>query len=182
MRVASIAVVVCLSVLASYAAQSARTSTGVVFGKVTNSAGAPLGGATVKLTGGAFPTRTTATGTAGDFRFADVPFGTYVLDVSLPAFVTLQRPVLVSADFPQSSPVILTLIAVDLKSRAGATRSGAPAEAPPGGIGAESGIPGGTIGGVVGGLPAAPPPPRCASTPWRQHSGRTRRVRDPIQL
>lgn len=161
MRVASIAVVVCLSVLASYAAQTARTSTGVVFGKVTNAAGARLGGATVKLTADRFPTRTTTADTAGEFRFAGVPFGTYVLEVSLSGFVTVKRPVLVSADAPQSSPVIVTL--VPMKGQAASTPRAGPVPAPPPpsphAIGAEGGIPGGTIGGVVGGLPSAPPPP-----------------------
>ena len=119
MRVASIAVVVCLSALASYAAQSARTSTGVVFGKVTNFAGGPLGGATVKLTGGRIPTRTTTADTAGEFRFADVPFGAYVLEVSLSGLVTSKRPVLVSADAPQSSPVIVTLVAAPFRGQKG---------------------------------------------------------------
>jgi Ca-activated chloride channel family protein len=166
MRVASITVVVCLSVLASYAAQSARPSSGVVFGKVTNAAGAALVGATVKLTADRFPTRTTAADTAGAFRFADVPFGTYVLEVSLSGFVTLKRPVLVSADDPQSSPVSVMLLAAPAKRGAASTPNAAPSEAPNAAAdarGVERGIPGGTIGGVAGGLPAAPPPPATAS-------------------
>ena len=161
MRVTSIAAVVCLSVLASYAAQSSRTSTGVVVGKVTNSAGAALGGATVKLTAERFPTRTTATDSAGEFRFADVPLGRYVLDVSLSGFVTLKKQLLVSADAPQSSQVIITLVATPSKGRGASTPKPVPAPAPPppAATGAEGGIPGGTIGGVVGGLPAAAPPP-----------------------
>ena len=163
MRVASITVVVCLSVLVSYAAQTARTSTGVVFGKVTNSAGAPLSGATVKLTADRFPTRTTAADTAGEFRFADVPHGVYVLEASLSGFVALKRPVLVSADDPQSSPVLLTLVAAPTARRASPGQASAPAEAPSAASvdarGVEAGIPGGTVGGVVGGLPATPPPP-----------------------
>ena len=159
MRVASIAFVVCLSVLVSYAAQSAGTSTGVVFGKATNSAGAPLGGATVKLTAHRFSTRTTVADTAGEFRFAGVPSGTYVLEVSLSGFVTLKRPVLVSADAPQSSPVIVTLVAAALKGQAPSAPNAASVDAPPPvATGTEGGIPGGTIGGVVGGLSAAPPP------------------------
>ena len=153
MRVASIVVVVCLSVVASHAAQSARTSTGVVFGKVTNSAGAAVAGATVKLTADRFPTRTTVSDAAGEFRFAGVPFGTYVLEIRLSGFITSNRPVLVSADAPQSSPVIVTLVAAPTARRP-ASAPAAAADAK----GIEGGIPGGTIGGVVGGLAAAPPP------------------------
>jgi Ca-activated chloride channel homolog len=160
MRVASIAAVVCLSVVASYAAQSARTTTGVVFGKVTNAAGTALGGAIVKLTADRFPTRTTAANTAGEFRFADVPFGTYVLEVSLAGFVTLKRPVLVSADDPRSSPVLVMLVVDPSKGEAPSTPNAA---ADPGRAqGAEGGVPGGVVGGVVGGLPSAPPPPPSA--------------------
>ena len=167
MRVASIVVVVCLSVLVSYAAQSARPSTGVVFGTVTNSASAPLGGATVKLTADRFSTRTTTSDAAGEFRFADVPFGTYVLEVSLSGFVTLKRPVLVSADAPQTSPVRLTLVAAPPRQESAPAPKEIVPEAPPSAAadakGIEGGIPGGTVGGVVGGLPAAPPPPWTAS-------------------
>ena len=159
MRVASIAVAVCLSVLVSYAAQSARTSTGVVFGKVTNSAGAALAGATVKLTADRFPTRTTASDAAGEFRFAGVPFGTYVLEIGLSGFITLNRPVLVSADAPQSSPVIVTLVAAPTARRPASAPAAAATGAALDAKGIEGGIPGGTIGGVVGGMAAAPPPP-----------------------
>jgi Ca-activated chloride channel homolog len=158
MRVASLAVVVCLSVLAALGAQSARTATGVVFGKVIDSGGAPVRGATIKLTAGRFPTRTTAADLAGEFRFTDVPPGTYVLEVSVSGFVTLRRPVFVAADTPQSSPVMLTLAAVPASHQASDPKA-APVEAPPASRGVAGGVPGGTVGGIVGGLPAAPPPP-----------------------
>ena len=163
MRIASLAVVVCLSVLAVHAAQSARTPVGVVFGRVIDSAGAPLRGATVKLTADRFPTRTTAADIAGEFRFTDVPPGTYMLEIGLSGFVTVKRPVLVSRDAPQTSPVLVTLAAVPMPaSRVGqsaALPSAAPVEAP---RGVEGGIPGGTVGGVAGGVASPPPPPPAA--------------------
>jgi Ca-activated chloride channel family protein len=165
MRVASFTVVVCLSVLVSYAAQTVRTSAGVVFGKVTNSAGAALGGATVKLTADRFPTRTTTANIAGEFRFAEVPHGTYVLEASLAGFVTVTRVVLVSANDPQSSPVIVTLVAAPGQRQAPsaqAAASEAPSAAPADAKGIAGGVPGGAVGGVVGGLPAAAPPPPAA--------------------
>jgi len=131
----------------------------VVFGKVTNSAGAALAGATVKLTADRFPTRTTAADAAGEFRFAGVPFGTYVLEIGLSGFITLNRPVLVSADAPQSSPVMVTLVAAPTARRPASAPAAAATGAAADAKGIEGGIPGGTIGGVVGGMAAAPPPP-----------------------
>jgi Ca-activated chloride channel homolog len=166
MRVYTLAVVVCLSVVVSYAAQNTRTSAGVVLGKVIDSAGTALGGATVKLTADKVGTRTTAADLAGEFRFDDVAPGTYILEVSLTGFVTLKRPVYVAAGTAQTTPVMITLVAAPIaipRTRAPNAKP-APPPAATGGVpgGVEGGIPGGTVGGVVGGLPAAPPPPPSA--------------------
>ena len=78
MRATTLALALCIAALVS--APHAQSRFGVVTGKVTDSAGASIPGATVRLTGGQAPL-TTATDVAGEFTFEQVPAGSYVLTV-----------------------------------------------------------------------------------------------------
>jgi hypothetical protein len=71
-------------------------ATGNIYGTVKDESGAVLPGATVALTG-AFGSRSTTTGTQGDFRFLNVDHGTHQLKVSLTGFTGVERPVVVSS-------------------------------------------------------------------------------------
>jgi hypothetical protein len=76
------------------AARAQVTSTGNIYGTVKDESGAVLPGATATLTG-AFGTRTTTSGTNGDFRFVNVDHGTHQLRVALTGFTGVTRPVTV---------------------------------------------------------------------------------------
>jgi len=67
---------------------------GNVYGTVRDESGAVLPGATATLTG-AFGTRSTTSGTNGDFRFVNVDHGTHQLRVALTGFTGVTRPVTV---------------------------------------------------------------------------------------
>ncbi len=69
------------SVALAPAAHAQVASTGNIYGTVKDESGAMLPGASVALTG-AFGSRTTTTGTQGDFRFLNVDHGTHDLKVS----------------------------------------------------------------------------------------------------
>ena len=169
MRVLTLTVVVCVTLLAGFAAQSQRPGPNVVAGQVLDPSGNPVGGATVALTRPEFNTRTATTDARGRFQFEDVPAGAYVIEVSHPAFTTLKRAVLVTVE--KLAPVTLTLVPppVRVGGSIGQAPNAAAAEAPR----AEGGIPGGVVGGVVGGVaggvaagrPGAPPPPPAAPMP-----------------
>ena len=73
----------------------AQGSGGNIYGTVTDESGAVLPGATVTLTGG-FGTRTTTSGSQGEFRFVGVDHGTQTLHVSLTGFSTVTRDVVVN--------------------------------------------------------------------------------------
>ncbi|HWW94696.1 MAG TPA: carboxypeptidase-like regulatory domain-containing protein, partial [Vicinamibacteria bacterium] len=60
----------------------AQVSSGNIFGTVTDEQGAVLAGVTVTLTGD-LGTRTTTTGTNGEFRFLSLDNGAYKLTVGL---------------------------------------------------------------------------------------------------
>ena len=70
------------------------TAMGNIYGTVRDESGAVLPGATATLTG-AFGTRTTTSGTNGDFRFVNVDHGTHQLRVALTGFTGVTRPVTV---------------------------------------------------------------------------------------
>jgi Carboxypeptidase regulatory-like domain len=76
------------------AARAQVASTGNIYGTVKDESGAVLPGATATLTG-AFGTRTTTSGTNGDFRFVNVDHGTHTLRVGLTGFTGVTRPVTV---------------------------------------------------------------------------------------
>ena len=70
------------------------TATGNIYGTVRDESGAVLPGVTATLTG-AFGTRSTTSGTGGDFRFVNVDHGTHQLRVALTGFTGVTRPVTV---------------------------------------------------------------------------------------
>jgi hypothetical protein len=76
------------------AARAQVASTGNIYGTVKDESGAVLPGATATLTG-AFGTRSTTSGTGGDFRFVNVDHGTHQLRVALTGFTGVTRPVTV---------------------------------------------------------------------------------------
>jgi len=75
-------------------ARAQVAATGNIYGTVRDESGAVLPGATATLTG-AFGTRTTTSGTNGDFRFVNVDHGTHQLRVALTGFTGVTRPVTV---------------------------------------------------------------------------------------
>jgi hypothetical protein len=75
-------------------AQVATTSN--IYGKVTDESGALLPGATVTLSGPT-GTRSTTSGTDGEFRFVNVDHGRYRISVALTGFGGVNRDVVVSA-------------------------------------------------------------------------------------
>lgn len=76
------------------AARAQVASTGNIYGTVKDESGAVLPGATASLTG-AFGTRSTTSGTNGDFRFVNVDHGTHQLRVALTGFTGVTRSVTV---------------------------------------------------------------------------------------
>jgi hypothetical protein len=77
------------------AARAQVAATGNIYGTVRDESGAVLPGATATLTG-AFGTRSTTSGTSGDFRFLNVDHGTHQLKVALTGFTGVTRPVTVA--------------------------------------------------------------------------------------
>jgi hypothetical protein len=75
----------------------AQISTGNIYGKLTDQQGAALPGATITLTGVTIGTRTTTSGSGGEYRFLNLDPGTYTLSVAAGGFATTQRTVVVSA-------------------------------------------------------------------------------------
>jgi hypothetical protein len=73
----------------------AQGTGGNVYGTVSDESGAVLPGATVTLSG-AFGTRSTTSGSQGEFRFLGVDHGTHTLNVSLTGFTTVTRDVTVT--------------------------------------------------------------------------------------
>ena len=76
-------------------AARAQVSTGNIYGTVKDESGAVLPGASVTLTG-ALGTRSTTSGTNGEFRFVNVDHGTHQLRVALTGFTGVTRPVTVT--------------------------------------------------------------------------------------
>ncbi len=77
------------------AALAQVSSTGSIYGTVRDESGAVLPGATATLTG-AFGTRSTTSGTNGEFRFLNVDHGTHELKVALTGFTGISRQVTVA--------------------------------------------------------------------------------------
>ena len=101
--------IVCTLALVGFAAQGQRTETRVVAGDVADQAGAPIAGATVRLSRPNFAARTTVTDQRGRFRFDSVPAALYEIEVTHKAFAKLVRPVNVGADESATITVKLTL-------------------------------------------------------------------------
>jgi hypothetical protein len=76
------------------AARAQVAATGNIYGTVKDESGAVLPGVTATLTG-AFGTRSTTSGTNGDFRFVNVDHGTHQLRVALTGFTGATRSVTV---------------------------------------------------------------------------------------
>ena len=70
----------------------AQTATGNVYGTVNDESGAVLPGANVTVSG-AFGSRSTTSGSQGDFRFLNLAPGVYKLTVALTGFTTVTREV-----------------------------------------------------------------------------------------
>ena len=84
-----------LAVLALVALPAAaQVSTGNIYGIVRDESGAVMPGATVTLTG-AFGTRSTTSGSQGDFRFVNIDHGTHQVKVNLTGFANVSRSVTV---------------------------------------------------------------------------------------
>jgi hypothetical protein len=122
-----------LALLAALApAAFAQVSTGNIYGSVTDESGAMLPGATVTLTGPY--TRSTVSGSQGDFRFLLLDNGRYKLTVGLTGFATINREVIVTtgqnvnltfgmkvATVEESVTVTAETPVVDIKRRGTAT-------------------------------------------------------------
>ena len=77
-------------------ASRAQSSTGNVYGTVTDTSGAAIPGATVALSGPA-GSRSTTSGTNGEFRFLNVDHGAYRIAVTLTGFTAVNRDVVINA-------------------------------------------------------------------------------------
>jgi Ca-activated chloride channel family protein len=110
MRATTLALALCISALVS--APHAQSRFGVVTGKVTDIAGAPIPGATVRLTGQGQTPLTTASDPAGDFTFSQVPAGAYVLTVTLSGFRTATANLKVVDGQTARVPIALRVAAV----------------------------------------------------------------------
>ena len=82
-----------LFILAPSARMSAQGSTGRISGHVTDSSGASLPGTTITLTNTATSgVRTTVSTSSGDYTFASVPIGSYMLKAEHQGFKTATSP------------------------------------------------------------------------------------------
>ena len=98
MRVLWPALVICLLSLTPQE-PAAANQIGVVSGVVVDQENGVIPGATVTLRAGERFERTAITNVRGEFRFENVPSGSYALEASLPGFVSLTTAVTV-ADQP----------------------------------------------------------------------------------
>ena len=191
MRLFSSLTIVCALTLVGFAAQAQRTATRVIVGDVADVTGAPIAGATVRLSRPNFTARTTATDQKGRFRFDNVPAATYEIEVVHAGFATLQRPVIVRANDTQNITLRLTLhphpasqelsrdaakeippnaapvqeAAASPPVRVGGNLSGSPSGR------SSAGVPGSVVGGVSSSTAEAPPPPAAPTAASRQTSG-----------
>ncbi|HEY6546832.1 MAG TPA: TonB-dependent receptor [Vicinamibacteria bacterium] len=74
----------------------AQFAGGNIYGAATDESGAALPGATITLTSTATGTRSTTSGTQGDFRFLSVDPGRYQVVIALTGFATVKREVVVN--------------------------------------------------------------------------------------
>lgn len=89
-------VVLCLTLLlGSGTGLFAQSASGGIYGNVSDASGAVLPGAVVTLSG-AFGTRSTTSGTQGEFRFLNLDHGAYKVTVSLTGFSKVARDVVVA--------------------------------------------------------------------------------------
>ncbi|HEX6974036.1 MAG TPA: von Willebrand factor type A domain-containing protein, partial [Vicinamibacterales bacterium] len=105
MRATTLALALCISALVS--APHAQTAVGIVTGTVTDTAGAAIAGATVRLTGQARTPLTQTTDVRGEFTFRQVPVGTYSLVVTLSGFRTATANVKVEENKTATIPIAL---------------------------------------------------------------------------
>ena len=82
--------------LGLHAAAWAQFAGGNVYGTTNDESGAALPGATATLTSTQMGTRTTTSGSQGDFRFLNVDPGKYQLVVALTGFATVKREVVIN--------------------------------------------------------------------------------------
>ena len=168
MRVFSLSLVVCVLVWAGFAAHAQRTPVAAIVGHVIDRSGTPVAGATVRLTGSGIAPRSTLTDAGGAFRLDDVPAATYELEVLHDGYVTLKRPVAVTAGGPGTVRLRLTLAPSGPRTSLPQSRSDGetgkslpppppamPAESPRGreGRGPVGAAPPVRVGGSIGGLP-----------------------------
>jgi Ca-activated chloride channel homolog len=168
----SACVIVCTLALVGFAAQGQRTETRVVAGNVADQAGAPIAGATVRLSRPNFTARTTVTNQQGRFRFNSVPAALYEIEVTHKGFAKLVRPVNVGSDESAAITVKLTLQPLSsvpqvIPNAARAELSEEPAA--PARVGGN--VSGSPAAKMAGGLPgnaapsSEPPPPPAAPRP-----------------
>src|SRR5262245_50045515 len=92
------------------ASQLAGVGTGSVVGTVTDAAGLRAPGVGITISGAALMApRATATGTDGEYRFASLPPGDYVLRFASPGFDNIEREAQVSLGFTLTVDVALSL-------------------------------------------------------------------------
>src|SRR4029079_10556547 len=84
-----------LLVLSASGGAWAQGSGGNIYGTISDESGAVLPGATVTL-GGPSGTRSTVSGSQGEFRFLNLDHGAYSLHLSLTGFSTVARDVTVT--------------------------------------------------------------------------------------
>ena len=82
--------------LGLHSAAWAQFAGGNVYGTTSDESGAALPGATATLTSTQMGTRTTTSGSQGDFRFLNIDPGKYQLVVALTGFATVKRDVVVN--------------------------------------------------------------------------------------
>src|SRR5947199_9368860 len=91
MRFAGIGSAILLIVIAALAGE-AQTTTGSIFGDVTDASGAVLTGVTVRIVHSSTGTsRTTETGSSGSYQFDGLLPADYVVTVELPGFRSMTR-------------------------------------------------------------------------------------------
>jgi hypothetical protein len=104
--------VVALALVASAVGVSAQVQSGSITGTVRDGQGGVLPGVLVTLSG-AGPTQTYTTESEGQYRFLNVPPGTYSLTISLPGFQTVIRDgVVVAVGQTVNLPITMNVASV----------------------------------------------------------------------
>ena len=95
-------------------------TTGSIAGRVADSAGAPLAGATVVATSPSLQGMRTSTAAAdGTFRFASLPPGVYRVRATLPGFAEAERTATVSLNSTSAVELVLRIVAAGERHRRG---------------------------------------------------------------